>query len=196
MTIKLKTKFSWAMSTERLTSFLKANHTKISKEDFTKMALRKNFDQELKEEYVDKINFNELFLKDKLGVYEAYRLRDEIDWHYILKKDEAKYKAFWDRTSYASYVKLYEKKYQFMINWDIVTEERRLSEEDLENLGKYINWGLMEYFNQPFLNEQIIKKHIFLVDLDVIEKKYFFDKKFIQEMRLLQAEARFKFKNK
>lgn len=196
MIIKLKTAFSWTMSHEKLRVFLKENHTKISNEEFTKMALRKNFIQELKEEYIDRINFNELFLKDRLGFYEAYRLRDEIDWHYIVKKDEAKYKAFWDRTSYASYTKLYEKKYHFMINWDIVTKERRLSEEDLENLGKYINWGLMEYFNQPFLNEQIIKKHIFLVDLDVIEKKYFFDKKFIEEMRLLQADVRFKFKNK
>lgn len=195
MITKIKIIFSWAMSTKRLTSFLEENHTNISKEDFTKMALRKNFDDELKEEYIERINFNELFLKGKLSVYESYRLRDEIDWYYILKTDKNKYNEFWDKTSNCSYVKLYEEKYHFMINWDIVTKERRLSEEDLENLGKHLNWELMEYFNQPFLTEKIIKKHIYIVDLDVIEKKYFFDKKFIQEMRLLQVEARFKFRN-
>lgn len=193
MIVKLKTIFSWKMSTNRLERFLKTNKDKISDKDFTKMAMRKNFNQELKEEYSDRIDIDKIFLHGKLDTYNAYRLRDDIDWNYIHKKNEDKYHKFWDSVSSTNYLNLYEGKYHFMINWTIVTTKRCLLEEELFNLGKLIKWEKMTYSTQPFLTEDIIKKYIYIVDLNVIREKYFFRDKFIEEMMLLQADVRHKF---
>lgn len=193
MLFTLKKTFSWLLSTDSLKKFLYNNKDKLTKKDFTKIAMNNNFSLELRELYIDKIDFTELFLNRLINKYNAYKLRDRIDWYYIEKKDRELYKSFWDYISATIYLDLTETKYHHMINWNIVTTSRMLSRYQLSELGNYINWTLMDYKNQPFLTESIIKKYIYKVDLNIIKEKYFFSDSFIEEMMDLQSEVRYKF---
>lgn len=193
MLFTLKKTFSWLLSTDSLKKFLYNNKDKLTKKDFTKIALNNNFSPELRELYIDKIDFTELFLNGLINKYNAYKLRDRIDWYYIEKKDRDLYKSFWDYISATIYLDLTETKYHYMINWNIVTTTRMLSRYELSELGNHINWTLMDYKKQPFLTESIIKKYIYKVDLNIIKEKYFFSDSFIEEMMDLQSEVRYKF---
>lgn len=193
MLFTLKKRFSWLLSTDSLKKFLYNNKDKLTKKDFTKIAMNNNFSLELRKLYIDKIDFTELFLNGIINKYNAYKLRDRIDWYYIEKKDRELYKSFWDYISATIYLDLTETKYHHMINWNIVTTSRMLSRYQLSELGNHINWTLMDYKNQPFLTESIIKKYIYKVNLNIIKEKYFFSDSFIEEMMDLQSEVRYKF---